>query len=228
MIPDPNKGEIDNLVSLKVPIEAGFENVLTSRVSANTRQKIRRYRRKLLETGIYRITTANTETVERDIAGLLRNWGDQWSVQKGSSKAVEIAERYGRALLTAESMQRLFLPVLWQGDKMLAALGHVVDEKQGSVNFLVAGRNSKVNDPAIGLLLHAHAIEWAAEAGSRTYDFGHGDQGYKRSFGPEEMRSRYLTVRRAGGKSVLDTISVGAALQRLASFAEQGKVNRVK
>ena len=223
-----NKGEIDNLVSLKVPIEAGFENVLASRVSSNTRQKIRRYRRKLLETGTYRITTASSETMERDIAGLLRNWVDQWSTQKGTDKALEIADRYGRALLTAESTDSLYLPVLWQGDKMLGALGHVVDKKQGCVNFLVAGRNSKATDPAIGLLLHAQAIEWAADAGYRAYDFGHGDQSYKLSFGPEKTRSHYLNVRRAGDKSVLDIVSLRPALQRLANFAQEGKADRIK
>lgn len=223
-----NKGTVDNLVGLSVPLLGGFDEVMRTRISANTRQKIRRQRRKLLDSGTYRITTSTQDTVERDIAGLLRNWIGQWAPSKGQDDAMEIADRYGRALLTAESMGCLYLPVLWEGDRMLGALGHVIDAKQSSVTFLVAGRNARATDPAIGLLLHAHAIEWAAEAGYETYDFGHGNQDYKQSFGPEEHRSHYLTVRRSGDKDVLDPVSLAPALKRLGSAAKEGDLDKVQ
>ncbi|MEW9920220.1 GNAT family N-acetyltransferase [Marimonas sp. MJW-29] len=222
-----NKGTVDNLLSLQVPLASGFETLMTERLSANTRQKIRRHRRKLIESGTYRITTSDGGDIENDIARLLRNWVAKWSETKGRDKALRIAERYGRALLTAGAMDRLYLPVLWQDDRMLGALGHIVDTGRGSVHFLVAGRDPNATDPAIGLLLHAHAIEWAAGAGFKTYDFGHGDEAYKTSFGPEYVRTHYLEVRRTGSAEVLDPVSLKPALRRLGQFVRAKQTDRV-
>ena len=218
-----NKGAVDNLAQLSVPLEGGFEGVLRDRMSKNTRQKIRRSRRRLLETGEYRISATTADTLERDIAALLKNWVAQWTAQKGKTGALEMADGYARALLTADSLGKLYLPTLWKGNTLLGALGHVIDERQGCVHFLLAGRNPKVDDPAIGLLLHAEAIEWAAQNGFQSYNFGHGDQDYKRSFGVEEGRSHYLSVRKAGSESVLDKIGIPAALQRAHGFAVDQK-----
>lgn len=214
-----NKGAVDNLVQLTVPLDGGFESVLRERMSNNTRQKIRRSRRRLLETGKYRISATTADTLERDIAALLTNWVTQWTAKKGKSSALAMADGYARALLTADSLGKLYLPTLWKGNTLLGALGHVVDERQGCVHFLLAGRNPKVDDPAIGLLLHAEALEWAAKNGFQSYGFGHGDQDYKRSFGVEEGRSHYLSVRKTGAESVLDKICIPAALQRAHQFA---------
>lgn len=223
-----NSGTTDNLVSPQVPLTDDFETLMAERLSANTRQKIRRFRRKLLGSGEYRLQVSTPGTVERDIAQLLVNWVAKWSDKHGEAKAVQIAERYGRALLTAEAMGALYLPTLWQGDRMLGALGHVIDDRRKIAHFLVAGRDPAASDPAIGLLLHAEALEWSVGAGLRIYDFGHGDESYKFSFGPDPERSHYLSVRRAEDTNVLDAICLKPALQRLAEFAAAGRTESVE
>lgn len=222
-----NNGTVDNLLSLQVPLVQNFDELLATRMSANTRQKIRRQRRKLLDSGTYRIETSEDAEVVEDIARLLRNWVAKWAETKGREKALRIADRYGRALLTASEMGCLYLPILRHGDRMLGALGHIVDKGSGNVHFLVAGRDPNASDPAIGLLLHAHAIEWAAKSGYNRYDFGHGDEAYKTSFGPETVQTHYLEVRRTGGDHVLDPVSLKPALERLGRFAAAGQADRI-
>jgi hypothetical protein len=224
-----NKGETDNLISPQVPLGDDFDALLTNRISSNTRQKIRRYRRKWLESGIYRIETATPESTETDIATLLQHWVARWSPSKGERSTQGIAGRYAHALLTADAIGALYLPSLWQGERMLGALGHVVDRAQGSLHFLVAGRDARAEDPAIGLLLHAHAIEWAIGQGLQIYDFGHGDEPYKFSFGPERVPSYYLSVRRGDDGPVFDpSISLRPALDRLADYARNGQLKRAE
>lgn len=223
-----NKSTVDNLVGLQVPLRGDFDTLLSERLSANTRQKIRRFRRKLLDSGTYRIQIATPETVERDIANLLQHWLAKWDDGKSTKDMVTVAERYGRALLTAEATGALYLPSLWQGEKMLGALGHVIDWRRGIAHFLVAGRDPTAPDPAIGLLLHAQAIEWAIARNLVGYDLGHGDQPYKISFGPDTKRSSYLTVRRTGDGPVLDPICLQPALSRLARYAKSGNAARVE
>ena len=223
-----NKGTTNNLISPQVPLPADFDAYLADRVSSNTRQKIRRHRRKLLENGTYRIEVSTAQTLERDIAMLLTNWLAKWDGERSASSLQTLTESYGRALLTAAEMDALYLVSLWQGDRMLGALGHIVDREGASSHFLVAGRDPNATDPAIGLLLHAHAIEWAIAQGLKTYDFGHGDEPYKFSFGPEKVPTHFITIRREGGDQVLDPVNLKQALVRLAEFAQAGQTDRVE
>jgi CelD/BcsL family acetyltransferase involved in cellulose biosynthesis len=221
-----NGGTVDNLAGLVVPLSEK-PGALLARLKSSRRQKLAAARRRWLDSGIYQITESTPETVEGDIAGLLLNWITQWAPSKGADKALEVADRYGRALLTAEEMDCLYLPTLWRGSRRLGALGHLVDAKRGEMHFLVAGRDTSAEDPAIGLLLQAHAIDRAAEAGLARYSFGHGDEPYKRSFAPEERRSHYLTVRRRGAGPVLDPAQLPQALTRLAGWADRGETERL-
>ena len=223
-----NKGTTDNLVGLHLPLGADFSALLDARLSRNTRQKLRRFRRRYLDSGAYRITEATPDTSEHDIAALLTNWMATWRGTRSDAALADTAETYARALLGAEAMGRLYLPVLHQGDRVLGALGHVVDDRQGRLYFLVAGRDPGADDPAIGLLLHAHAIEWAIAQGLGLYDFGHGDQPYKQSFGPEATRSTFLDLRRVDDGPVLDAVSLPLALRRLDDHAREGKTDRVR
>ena len=222
-----NQGTTNNLISPQIPLAADFDTYLTDRVSANTRQKIRRQRRNLLESGTYTLTTSTVETVDRDVSMLLTNWLANWGSRKSDRSAARLAQSYGQALLNAESLGALHLVALWQGEQMLGGLGHIVDWANGSSHFLVAGRDPKAEDPAIGLLLHSAAIEWAIEHGLTTYDFGHGDEPYKFSFGPDKVPMHYMTIRRDGGEDVFDPFTLKRALKRLADFAKAGQTDRV-
>jgi CelD/BcsL family acetyltransferase involved in cellulose biosynthesis len=223
-----NGGQTDNLISPQVPLPRDFESYIRSRMSANTRQKLRRAIRGQLQTGRYRITAATPQTVRRDLDILLAHWQARWARDKGADTAATVAGNYRFILETAQDLGALHLPVLWQGDRPLGALGHVIDRQTGRSHFIVAGRDPQADDASIGLLLHASAIRWAIRQGLSLYDFGHGNESYKYSFGPEERRLSYLELRRRSGSTAgyFDPITMLAALARIDGFIAAGKTER--
>lgn len=221
-----NKGETDNLICPRVWLPSDYEEWLSTGPSKNARQKIRRFTRRYLDSGECTLTHASGPELKSDIAALLRLWMRKWAPVKGSEVARQVAANYLRILTAASQQGMLYLPVLKRDGQVLGALGHVVDPRMRRVHFIVAGRDESAEGHFIGLLLHAKAIEWSIGQGHDIYDFCHGNEPYKYSFGSEETRVAYFTVRRrdpSGPGGPLDPMSRKEALGRVLSFVEAGK-----
>jgi len=182
-----NGGTTDNLLCPRVTLPADFATYLATQISASRRQQYSRFRRKYLETGDYRITASTSATLEADLDALLGFWLDKWRDQKGAKVAAQVAANYRAVLTAAHEIGALYLPVLRKGDEPLGALGHVVDARTGAMHFIVAGRSGAAPEPFIGAALHFHAISEAINAGCATYDFCHGDEAYKYSYGAVDL-----------------------------------------
>lgn len=199
-----------------VTLPQDWDRFLETRVSSNTRQKIRRFLRQVEGSGAYRITHANADTVVRDIDLLLMLWTQRWAGQKGKRlQAILNADR--RALRQAFAAGTLFMPVLWHGDRAICVFAFLVDDRKKTYNFYIGGRDESFKGPPTGLVLHAYAIRHAIANGITKYDFLRGNEPYKYSFGCEErrIRSLFLTTRdrrNLGGK--LEPRSVPLVLQR--------------
>ena len=192
----PRIGKTDNtnlLVCPYVELPDDFEHYLQARLSANARQKVRRFLRKIDQSDTLRFTLASAETYTRDIEILISFWHRKWGERKGA-RADELARRYRSILHLAWSGGTLFLPVLWHGTRPLGALGSFVDREKQSLLFFVAGRDESCNVPPPGLVLHAHSIRWAIDNGLRCYDFLRGDEGYKYAFGATDRQIRYIVI----------------------------------
>ncbi len=224
-----NKGETDNLICPVAYLPEDFESYLTTSISANSRQKYRRFARRL-EAGEFQFTHSGKSNFQGDLDILLGFWMDKWAKSKGTSSARKVAENYRQVLTAAHGMDTLFLPVLWQGDQPVGALGHVLDPHNGQVHFIVAGRDTKSKDPFIGSALHFHAIETAIESGYESYDFCHGNEKYKYSYGVEDKKVAYFSIRRRATELAknFDSISSGEALNRVVQFLDQGRIDKAK
>ncbi|MCZ4255070.1 GNAT family N-acetyltransferase [Sulfitobacter sp. G21635-S1] len=222
-----NRGETDNLKCPQVALPADFDTYLGTRVSRNKRQQYNRFRRKHLETETYRITHATEETLEADLDCLMGFWADTWGEKKGRQTAGIVAQ-YRRMLTAAARTGNLFLPLLWQGDRPLGGLGHVVDPRRGMVHFILVGRDQSAEEPFVGAALHYHSIAWAIEQGFGCYDFSHGNEAYKYSYGAEDIEVLFFEARRRepGDDNVFDSLCLGAALTRLQGFIEEGDTGR--
>lgn len=221
-----NKGETDNLVSPQIALPATFEDYLQTKLSKNAREKVRRSFRRHVETGELRISQTTTETFDRDVDILLKHWTRKWAPTKGIGSANKVAGNYRRILRSALDLGGLFLPVLWKDEIPLGALGHVIDVRNRQVHFIVAGRNTAADISNIGIILHTHSIRWAIRNGFRIYDFCHGNEAYKYSFGAEDKRLNYFSIRRrssGSGAGTLDVINTGEALRRAIEFIDAGK-----
>ncbi|MBT3142617.1 hypothetical protein DS909_02615 [Phaeobacter gallaeciensis] len=224
-----NKGAVDNLSCPQIALPNDFDTYLSQGPSKNTRQKIRRFTRKYIESGELTFAAATNETVKEDLGVLLRFWMLKWSKTKGAEGARLVASNYLRMLSTAHRLGLLYLPVLRRGQQPIAALGHILDPKMKRVHFIAAGRDETEQGAYIGLLMHSQSIRWAIDQGYAVYDFCHGDEPYKFSFASKAIKLNSILIRRRelprGGRS-LDPLNHREALARVLEFVEAGKNKR--
>ncbi|PSL21710.1 GNAT family N-acetyltransferase [Shimia abyssi] len=223
-----NDGTINNLLCPQVPLPDDFEDFLTKQISANRRQKWRRFMRMRVESNETHFAVSTPETAEQDIDTLLTNWMGKRGEIRGEATATKVSSNYRDVLMTAHKQGNLFLSSLCLGDRTLGALGHVVDRERGRVHFIVAGRDVDAKDPFIGAALHFFSIQWAIENGFTLYDFCHGNEEYKYSFGAQDHEVYYFSARRDAYNPhfAFDSISTGEALQRIQEFIKDGKTDR--
>ena len=128
-------------------------------------------------------------------------------------------------LTAAHEIGAVFLPILWKGDRPLGALGHVIDRRNGVAHFIAGGRDPAAEEKGIGQLLHFHSIDWAIDQGLICYDFCHGNERYKYSYGAVDTPVLYFEIKRTDYDPALafDFICAGAALRRMEEFLQKGK-----
>jgi CelD/BcsL family acetyltransferase involved in cellulose biosynthesis len=219
------KDNVDNSICPFVRLPGDWDAYLDGRLSANSRQKIRRILRQIENSDAFRITHAGRETLERDIDILLRFWAERWGAQKGA-KLNAILKNYRLMLRHAFEAGALFLPVLWQGERPIGALAILADVRKKSFLFFVGGRDETFDGLPAGLALHGYSIRHAIRHGFVTYDFLRGNEPYKYSFGAEEYRvtSFVLTTKdekNLGGR--LDRRSLPFALERSLEHHRAGR-----
>jgi CelD/BcsL family acetyltransferase involved in cellulose biosynthesis len=184
---------IDNTACPYVDLPPDWETYLAG-LGSNTRQKLRRFLRKVENSDRFSISPASSGTGERDIADLLDLWATKWAARKG--------KRLPRLLKTNSTMLRhcldngmLLLPVLRDGDRVVSALATYLDDVKGRLLFYMAGRDETFNELPSGLVLHAWSIRWAIENQYKTYDFLRGDESYKFMFGAQSDRVRNVLIK---------------------------------
>jgi CelD/BcsL family acetyltransferase involved in cellulose biosynthesis/Tfp pilus assembly protein PilF len=212
--------EIQDGINLNISPAAqladSWDAYLDTKLSANTRQKLRRLLRQFEASKDLRITHADKDTLDRDIEILLRFWADRWGRQKGD-RLEGILENNRVMLRHMFAAGRLFLPIMWNGEKPVGALSIFTDPVKKACHFLAGGRDQMFQGPSPGLLMHAYSIRHAIQEGFRQYDFMRGDESYKYSFGVENSRLRTLIVatnnkKNLGGK--LDIHCIEIAIRR--------------
>jgi CelD/BcsL family acetyltransferase involved in cellulose biosynthesis len=225
-----NKKTTNNLLCPQVMLPEDFTTYLATGISASRRQQLSRFRRRMFDTGKYRITQATDATAETDIAIATDLWKARWREHKGKAQTEMVAGNYRDVLHAARATGVLFLPILWKDTQPLGALGHVLDPKNGIVHFIFSGRDISVDEPFVGPSLHYHSIEWAIEQGYVSYDFCHGDEPYKYSYGAENYETVYFEIRRREfeGSPVFDPLCLGQALTRVDGFLEKGDTDTAR
>jgi CelD/BcsL family acetyltransferase involved in cellulose biosynthesis len=196
-----NADDINNEICPYVDLPDDFETYLREKLSTKTRQKARRFLRKIESSADLRITHSVPATHQRDLDILVDFWEQRWKERKGD-KVEHLKKRYREILGQGLESDTLYMPVLWRGESALGALGSFVDWQKRVLLYFVAGRDESCTSPPPGFVLHAHSIRWAIENGLKTYDFLRGDDRYKYSFGAAEHRIHNLVVRTRSGKNV--------------------------
>jgi len=219
--------EIDNRVCPFVPLPDSYDEYLATRVSSNTRQKIRRFSRKVEQSADLEMTPTSPALLEEHLDALLELWRRKWAPVRGQGSADRAVRKYRKILGQSMECDAVFMPILWSAGTLLGGLVHIVDRRKGVMYFIVAGRDEEASEPFIGLMLHAYSIRWAIENELRLYDLCHGNEAYKYSLGAIDRRIEHLTIRRRsrveGGR--LDPINVADGLEMVVDFLAAGRVD---
>ncbi|MGO7208040.1 GNAT family N-acetyltransferase, partial [Rhizobium ruizarguesonis] len=173
-----NSENIDNTICPIVPLPASFDDYLEQRMSSQTRQKLRRFLRKVEGDDLYRITMATAETINRDMDILFNLWRTKWSTRKGAERTERLIITTREMLMDSFNSGNLDVPVLWYGDQPLGALANIVDRQKKAILFYITGRDENWKTPSPGLILHGYCIRRAIEDGFKSYDFLRGNEPY--------------------------------------------------
>jgi tetratricopeptide (TPR) repeat protein len=227
-IPRINKRDnnTDNCICPFLQLPDIWDAYLDALPSSNMRQKIRRFLRQLDASDDLRITLADNATLDRDVEILLGLWETRWTERKGD-RIKMLVENNRNMLHDAAANDALFLPVLWQGERPLGALGSLIDRRKRGLLFFIAGRDETVTTPPPGVILHAFSIRHAIGEGLKTYDFLRGNEPYKYTFGATDRIIRCITLstsdhRNLGGH--IDQRSIPMVMQRAADHCKSQKL----
>jgi CelD/BcsL family acetyltransferase involved in cellulose biosynthesis len=229
--PDDGDG-IDHDVYVYVDLPDDWDRFLAERMGHSTRQNARRTLRRIDDDEAFRVTHVTAETLEGDLEILLRFW----EAQGAAKRAARYNPRLPRAMMgNFRSMLRasfhagqLFLPVLWWGDRPIAAQGKLIDRRNNTLIGLVGGRDLEVRRPPPGLALHLHSLRWAIREGFTTYDMQTGDFAYKYDFGGQEHRVECFEVAPRNPPDRLEPLSLPAALRWAQADHSDGAPDRAE
>ncbi|MEM7319825.1 MAG: GNAT family N-acetyltransferase [Pseudomonadota bacterium] len=176
-----------------------YDTYLANGPGPNTRQKIRRFTRRFLDSGQLGFEFSDRHQIKTDLSSLLRLWMLQWAPKRGIDTARQVAANYLRILTIAERQNLFRLAVLRDQEAMLGALALIVDPARGAVHFIMSGRDLTTSGRPVGLLLHSQAIRWAIENRFVSYEFGQGVEPYKLALGADPDSLAGFEIHRRSG-----------------------------
>ncbi len=226
--PDSYQNSLDNIknqINPYLTLPDSWELYLQDTLSSNTRQKIRRFLRKIENSAEFRITNVNEENIERHIEVITGFWRASWESRKGVKECNSILRSMTLELRHCFEHNCLQLPVLWQQDKPLGTIANLVDFNKKTILFMVGGRDETFKKFPSGLVLHAYAIRDAIENGFKTYDFLMGNEAYKYSLGAKERYMQTMIVERQNWQEQARKLDVRTLPAALKIFQEFHRVN---
>lgn len=221
-----NEQQIDNTICPVIHLPDSWDGYLEQHMSGQTRQKLRRFLRKVEGGDEYRITMATSETIERDLDILFGFWRVRWTPIKGEGNAEKMIRASREVLMDCFADGNLDVPVLWHGERPLGVLANIIDRQKKAVLFYITGRDETWTTPSPGLVLHGYCIRKAISEGFRTYDFLRGNEPYKYMFGVKERQITCTLFRTRNGLNLggfINPRSVRFVYERALDLYHSGK-----
>jgi hypothetical protein len=185
----------DLLRAPRIALPASFDDYLAQQVSANTRQRIRRYWRKFENDSSLVIRSTTDDTQEQDLQSFERLWAQRWRHDKGS-KTESLARRYRLIIAQGLDSRTLQVQVMERRGRCVAMNANYIDPVRREVLFYVGARDQSFTELPAGLLLQVQAVRDAIDQGYRFYDFLSGDEPYKYSLGASDQQLHSLVLSR--------------------------------
>ncbi|MEN7344114.1 MAG: GNAT family N-acetyltransferase, partial [Pseudomonadota bacterium] len=135
-----NDGQTNNLVCPYIKLPERFDDYL-SRLSSNSRQKLRRLLRQLDNDHSLSIKKTRPETYTRDVTILSELWYQKHVEQKGEKRAKRLAELFKEVVMLGLANGAVYLAILRRDGQPIAAQANYLDHVKRRVLFHVGGRD---------------------------------------------------------------------------------------
>lgn len=209
------RDNVDNLICPVVQLPGDWDAYLST-LSPNMRQKLRRLLRALDADPALEITQPTAASIVADVEDMNRLWVAKWEERKGAERARRIVATNRQMLLHAFVRGDLFMPILRENGRMVAALATFVDPIKRAAHFYMTGRDETFAGPSPGLLLHGYSIRALIGQGIGIYDFMRGDEAYKLLFGTQQKPLQCIRVSTRSGLNLGDDLEPRAIQTALA------------
>lgn len=220
---------IDSALSLSLRVDCGMDAVLERTHSAKRLKKFRQQTRRMGELGPVAVEIPTEQKRASDLLDKLLDWKSRRLIEMG------IPDIFADQT-TCDALRAMFagpdaghngdgqrLVALNAGEQTMAILGLTLHGDRCTVEFSTF--NPDHGKMAPGEALFHRAIEWAADNGLTWFDFGVGDEHFKRSwcdvetrhqdsFVPLSLRGRVMVARRRAQRSVIQKIKDNQKLFR--------------
>ncbi len=205
-----------------------WDAFLTERLSTNTRQKAKRFLKRLDTSDDMRVTHCDPATFAHNLETMLELWKGKWLAGESEWLVSQILQNNRVMLRGAFAAGNLLMPILWQGDRPLCLLAILIDAPRKALRFYIGGRDETFDGPPPGFILHCHTIRWAIANGYKLYDFLQGNEPYKYMFGAKERYVKTLVIRKSTPETKLDPLSLPYVIEEAQKLRKKGKVEQAE
>lgn len=181
----------NSLTSLLIKLPDSYNLFLSRNMGKSSRKRIKEKINHIQKNDCYHITVSTYESIGKDIDIQCRMWNNRWN------KEYEIEwHRYFMKYFFKIGLLRL--TILWTEKKPIATLSCFSDPLKKTYNAYLTSYDPEYSKLSPGIVLFADSIKYAIENEFNFYDLGTGVYQYKLSFGPQQIKTKYLHIIRKG------------------------------
>ena len=160
-----------------IPLPNNWEEYLKKFLGSKARKNVRHALRQVEKQSNIHLEETDSENFTTQVDALLK----LMQMQRGSQPE-DLLNMYFKTLDRCVSDNRLWLSVLWDGTKPIAATGMFIDREKKRAYGYMTGYNAEYSKLSPGKVMMAYSIKKAIENQFQIYDFLRGEEDYKFSF----------------------------------------------
>ncbi len=198
-----------------ISLPDSWEKYVEDFLSTRTKKNLLYYTRRIECATEFHVTQVNFENLENQIETFLKLFQMRW----GSMHENKL-NCYRWLFQNCFKSNYLWLDILWDGVKPIAAMASFIDRSKKTFSYYNAGYNGKYDKFSPGKVMITHSIQYAIKHGFRIYDFLRGDEEYKYSFCAKERFNTNVIIERKSVRKTCKKLTnrVKRKLKRVVNF----------
>jgi CelD/BcsL family acetyltransferase involved in cellulose biosynthesis len=166
-----------------------WDHFLDGHLSSSFRKEIKYKIRRIEKHPSLALEYVREDNLESHIQILLNLWQKRWG--ENSKQVIQCIRSILRSSFTEN---KLYLPVLWDGDHPVAARAAFVDSSKHTFYGFISGWDRRYAKYSPGMVMFANGFRFAIENGLFNYDFLRGTEKYKYEFGASDRFNRNIII----------------------------------